>query len=532
MTLLLPPLQSPTGPAASREAVRFGDLSLSYGRLAGAADALAARIADAGRVAVWATPTPETVIAVVAALRAGVPAVPLNPRTGERELAHILADSEPTAVLAGPDDALPPALERLRRVTVDARAAGAPAQDTAVGALPADEDPESPALIVYTSGTTGPPKGAVLPRRAVAASLDALEDAWGWTGDDVLVHALPLFHVHGLILGVLGPLRRGGSVRHLGRFSPDGVARELASGGTMLFGVPTMYHRLAEVLDGPAGGSGPGSPADGGGSPAVGGGSPAVGGGSPAVGGTSSAGAGRDVLAGALAGARLLVSGSAALPVHDHERIAAATGRRVIERYGMTETLMNTGIRADGVPRPGTVGPPLAGVELRLAEEDGTVLGEPGAIGEIQVRGPNLFTGYLNRPDATAAAHTADGWFRTGDVGTVDEDGYVTIVGRKATDLIKSGGYKIGAGEIENVLLAHPGVREAAVTGEEDPDLGERVVAWVVAADPGSPPPAEELADHVAAQLAPHKRPRTVHYLDALPRNDLGKIMKRSLHAR
>ncbi|MGW3584716.1 acyl-CoA synthetase [Streptomyces rubiginosohelvolus] len=503
---LLPALQSPTGPAASREAVRFGALALTYGELAAASTALAARIADAGRVAVRATPTPETVIAVVAALRAGVPAVPLNPRTGERELAHILGDSEPTVVLAGPDDELPPALEKLRRVTVDARAAegsGAPAGSQAheVGAAGPDvyeigeAGPEDPALIVYTSGTTGPPKGAVLPRRAVAASLDALEDAWGWTGDDVLVHALPLFHVHGLILGVLGPLRRGGSVRHLGKFSPEGVARELGSGGTMLFGVPTMYHRLAEVLDGPAGT------------------------------------AERDSLTRALSGARLLVSGSAALPVHDHERIAAATGRRVIERYGMTETLMNTGIRADGVPRPGTVGPPLAGVELRLAEDDGTVLDEPGAIGEIQVRGPNLFTGYLNRPDATAAAHTADGWFRTGDVGTVDADGYVTIVGRKATDLIKSGGYKIGAGEIENVLLAHPGVREVAVTGEEDPDLGERVVAWVVATDPESPPSAEELADRVAAQLAPHKRPRTVRYLDALPRNDLGKIMKRSLRA-
>ncbi|MYR36013.1 AMP-binding protein [Streptomyces sp. SID4944] len=498
MTLLLPALQSPTGPAASREAVRFGDLSLTYGRLAGASAALAARIADAGRVAVWATPTAETVIAVVAALRAGVPVVPLNPRTGERELAHILADSEPTAVLAGPADELPPALEKVRRVTVDARAeaygGGAPADGGAPG--PGEGDPESPALIVYTSGTTGPPKGAVLPRRAVAASLDALEDAWGWTGDDVLVHALPLFHVHGLILGVLGPLRRGGSLRHLGKFSAEGVARELGSGGTMLFGVPTMYHRLAEVLDTPAGA------------------------------------AERDALARALTGARLLVSGSAALPVHDHERIAAATGRRVIERYGMTETLMNTGIRADGVPRPGTVGPPLAGVELRLVEEDGTVLQGPEAIGEIQVRGPNLFTGYLNRPDATATAHTADGWFRTGDVGTVDADGYVTIVGRKATDLIKSGGYKIGAGEIENVLLGHPGVREAAVTGEADPDLGERVVAWVVAADPDSPPAAEELADHVAGQLAPHKRPRTVRFLDALPRNDLGKIMKRSLDAR
>ncbi|MFZ4265664.1 acyl-CoA synthetase [Streptomyces arboris] len=493
MTLLLSALQSPTGPAASREAVRFGALSLTYGELAAASTALAARIADAGRVAVWATPTPETVIAVVAALRAGVPAVPLNPRTGEAELAHILADSEPTAVLAGPDEALPPALEKLRRVTVDARAAASEAPE---GYGPSEAAAEAPALIVYTSGTTGPPKGAVLPRRAIAASLDALEDAWGWTGDDVLVHALPLFHVHGLILGVLGPLRRGGSLRHLGKFSAEGVARELGSGGTMLFGVPTMYHRLAEVLDAAAGT------------------------------------VGRDSLADALAGARLLVSGSAALPVHDHERIAAATGRRVIERYGMTETLMNTGIRADGVPRPGTVGPPLAGVELRLVEEDGTVLSGPEAIGEIQVRGPNLFTGYLNRPDATAAAHTADGWFRTGDVGTVDEDGYVTIVGRKATDLIKSGGYKIGAGEIENVLLGHPGVREAAVTGEADPDLGERVVAWVVAADPDSPPRAEELADHVAGQLAPHKRPRTVHFLDALPRNDLGKIMKRSLHVR
>lgn len=467
---------------------------MTYDRLATASTVLAARLAGAGRVAVWATPTPETVVAVVAALRAGVPAVPLNPKTGTRELAHIVADSEPAAVLAGAGDVLPPVLDALERIDVDVDADTAPGGDGGV-ALP-EPSPESPALVVYTSGTTGPPKGAILPRRAIAASLDALEDAWQWTGEDVLVHALPLFHVHGLILGVLGPLRRGGSVRHLGRFSTEAVARELSSGGTMLFGVPTMYHRLAEALD--------------------------------------SSAPGAAELAKALAGARLLVSGSAALPVHDHERIAAATGRRVIERYGMTETLMNTGVRADGEPRPGTVGAPLRGVELRLVEEDGTVLtrdaAAPDAIGEIQVRGPNLFTGYLNRPDATAAALTGDGWFRTGDMATRDADGYVRIVGRKATDLIKSGGYKIGAGEIENALLDHPGVREAAVTGEPDPDLGERIVAWVVAADPAAPPTAEELADHVAAQLSPHKRPRTVRYLDALPRNDLGKIMKRSLH--
>ncbi|MEV5601962.1 acyl-CoA synthetase [Streptomyces sp. NPDC052299] len=486
MMPLLPALQDVSGPAAAREAVRFDDVTLTYSGLARQTDALAARLTGAGRVAVWATPTAHTVVAVVAALRAGVPAVPLNPKTGERELAHIVADSAPSLVLASPDDVLPPALAGLGRLDVTA----ALPDPAPVAALP-EPDPESAALVVYTSGTTGPPKGAVLPRRALAASLDALEDAWRWTSDDVLVHALPLFHVHGLILGVLGPLRRGGSVRHLGRFSPEGVARELASGGTMLFGVPTMYHRLAEALADP----------------------------------DASAG-----LAKALAGARLLVSGSAALPVHDHERIAAATGRRVIERYGMTETLMNTGVRADGAPRPGTVGPPLRGVELRLVEEDGTPLTGPDAIGEIQVRGPNLFTGYLNRPDATAAALTADGWFRTGDMATLDPDGYVRIVGRKATDLIKSGGYKIGAGEIENALLDHPGVREAAVTGEPDADLGERIVAWVVPADPAAPPTAEQLADHVAAQLAPHKRPRTVRYLDALPRNDLGKIMKRALH--
>ncbi|HWU05156.1 MAG TPA: acyl-CoA synthetase [Streptomyces sp.] len=485
MTSLLPALRGASGRTDSPEAVRFGEHVLTYAQLANASAALATRIAGAGRVAVWATSTPETVVAVVAALRAGVPAVPLNPKTGERELAHIVADSAPSVVLAGAGDGLPSALGGLPRLDVDPAAAGpAPA-----AGFPEPSE-ESPALVVYTSGTTGPPKGAVLPRRAITATLDALEDAWRWTGDDVLVHALPLFHVHGLILGVLGPLRRGGSVRHLGRFSAEGVARELLSGGTMLFGVPTMYHRLAGALDGPAGPGG---------------------------------------LREALAGARLLVSGSAALPVHDHERIAAATGRGVIERYGMTETLMNTGVRADGAPRAGTVGPPLPGVELRLVEEDGTVLQDTTSIGEIQVRGPNLFTGYLNRPDATAAAFTEDGFFRTGDMATIDPDGYVRIVGRKATDLIKSGGYKIGAGEIENALLEHPGVREAAVTGEPDADLGERIVAWVVPTDPGSPPGEPELSDHVAGLLAPHKRPRVVRYLDALPRNELGKIMKRSL---
>ncbi|MFC9956644.1 acyl-CoA synthetase [Streptomyces nigra] len=468
---------------AGRAALRFGDRTLTYGELGAAAGALAARIGGAGRVAVWATPALETAVAVVAALEAGAAAVPLNPKSGDRELGHILSDSAPSVVLAAPGDELPAPLAGLERVDVDVHAAGE---------LPGTEVPdEQAALVVYTSGTTGPPKGAVIPRRAVAHTLDALADAWQWTGEDVLVHGLPLFHVHGLVLGVLGPLRRGGSLRHLGRFGTEGVARELDEGATMLFGVPTMYHRIAQAL--------PEEPG----------------------------------LAQALGKARLLVSGSAALPVHDHERITAATGQRVVERYGMTETLMNTSVRADGERRAGTVGVPLPGVELRLVEEDGTPLtsydGE--SVGEIQVRGPNLFTEYLNRPDATRDAFTADGWFRTGDMAVRDPDGYVRIVGRKATDLIKSGGYKIGAGEIENALLEHPGVREAAVTGEPDADLGERIVAWVVPADPQTPPSADELADHVAGRLAPHKRPRRVHYLDVLPRNDMGKIMKRALGA-
>ncbi|MER7408794.1 acyl-CoA synthetase [Streptomyces sp. NHF165] len=480
MSLLFPALHT----ASSQTALRFGDRALTYRQLAAVASGLATKLDGASRVAVWATPEPETAVATVAGLLAGVPVVPVNPRSGERELAHIVADSTPAAVLTAPGAELPESLAGLPRTDVDLSEGEA----EAAWGLPPEPNEGTSALVVYTSGTTGPPKGVVLSRRAIASSLDALQDAWQWTADDVLVHGLPLFHVHGLILGVLGPLRRGGTVRHLGRFTTEGVTRELSSGGTMLFGVPTMYHRLADACQGDPG------------------------------------------LVQALAGARLLVSGSAALPLHDHERLTAATGQHIVERYGMTETLMNTSVRAEGPFRPGTVGVPLKDVDVRLVDEDGTRLPaeDTESVGEVQVRGPNLFTEYLNRPDATAEAFDG-GWFRTGDMAMRDADGFFRLVGRKATDLIKSGGYKIGAGEIENVLLGHPGVAEAAVTGEPDDDLGERIVAWIVPADPQSPPDEEELAALVAGQLAPHKRPRAVRHLEALPRNDMGKIMKRQL---
>jgi len=355
--------------------------------------------------------------------------------------------------------------------------------------LPDDGDAEDTALVIYTSGTTGKPKGALLPRRAIASNLDALARAWQWTADDRLVHGLPLFHVHGLVLGVLGPLRLGGSVHHLGRFDSSAAADALRGGATMLFGVPTMYHRLAADAEGDA------------------------------------------AVAEALGGARLLVSGSAALPAVDFDRIERATGQQVVERYGMTETLMNTAVRADGERRPGRVGPPLDGVELRLLADDGSVLetADDETIGEVAVRGPNLFTGYLNRPDATEAA-MRDGWFVTGDLGTLSPDGYLRLVGRRSTDLIKTGGYKVGAGEVEGALLEHPAVAEVAVTGEPDDDLGERIVAWVVVADGESATP-DALSDHVATLLTPHKRPRDVRFLEELPRNAMGKVMKTNLGA-
>jgi malonyl-CoA/methylmalonyl-CoA synthetase len=473
---LLPTLHRP----AETEAVRFGQRSVTYRALRAATAALVPGVSTAQRVAIWAQPALETCVALVAALAAGVPAVPVNPRLGTRELAHLVSDASPDLVLTAPQATLPQALRVLPRLDVDLGAQGA--------SLPPEPDPESPALIVYTSGTTGPPKGVVLPRRALSADIDALAAAWGWTAQDVLVHALPLFHVHGLVLGVLGPLRLGGTLHHLGSFSVEGVARELGGAATMLFGVPTMYHRLAAAAEQDS------------------------------------------QVAAALGRARLLVSGSAALPVSEHQRIAAATGQHVVQRYGMTESLITCAVRVDGPRRPGTVGPPLGPVVLRLVDEHGGIVevSDDDTVGEIEVAGPTLFLGYLNRPDATAEA-MRDGWLRTGDLATRGGDGSLRLVGRAATDLISSGGYKIGAAEIEDALLEHPGVIEVAVTGEADPDLGERVVAWVVAAsDP--PPTASELAEHVATLLAPHKRPRVVHYLPALPRNEMGKVCKSELH--
>lgn len=423
------------------DAVRIGQTQASWEQVRGAATSLADRIAGAPAVAVTASPSLETVVATVGALVAGVPLVPVPPDAGPMERDHILADSG--AVPVGPVD-------------VDARSSTShpePAGDRL-------------ALVLYTSGTTGPPKGALISRDAIAADLDALAEVWQWTPDDVLVHGLPLFHIHGLVLGVLGALRTGSRLVHTGRPTPAGYA---AAQGTLYFGVPTVWSRVC--ADPPA--------------------------------------------ARALSRARLLVSGSAPLPVPVFDALWALTGQRPVERYGMTETLITVSARADGPRRPGCVGTPLPGVRTRLSEPDG----------ELEVRGPTLFSGYLNRPDATASAYTVDGWFRTGDLAAVEPDGTHRILGRTATDLIKCGGFRVGAGEVEDALLAHPAVAEAAVVGAPHPDLGQEIVAYVVAAGAS----ARELADFVADRLSVHKRPRSVHFVDALPRNAMGKVQKARL---
>jgi fatty acid CoA ligase FadD36 len=434
-------------------AVSVAGRSLGWEELAGAAAAVASQVSGMERVALEAEATLETVVAVVGVLAAGATVVPVPPDAGPMEREHILGDSG-AAPLPAPVD-------------VSAR-----------GDLPvAPADADRTAMILYTSGTTGLPKGVMLSARAIATDLDLLATAWEWTAQDVLVHGLPLFHVHGLVLGVLGSLRVGSSLVHTGRPTPAAYA---GSGGSLFFGVPTVWSRVA---------------AD------------------PAA-------------AAALRGARLLVSGSAGLPVPVFDRLVSLCGQGPIERYGMTETLITVSGTASGDRRPGWVGTALPGVSTRLVGEDGAPAAfDAETVGSLEVSAPTVMSGYVNRPAETADLFTPDGWVRTGDVACVSPDGWHRIVGRESTDLIKSGGFRIGAGEVEAALLAHPSVSEAAVVGEPDDDLGHVVVAYVV----GEGIDGEALARFVADRLSVHKRPRRVVPVASLPRNAMGKVQKKLL---
>ncbi len=444
--------------------------SLCWGELEAASARAAGRLHRAGlrsgeRVLVSAASSLALAVAHLACLRLGLVIVPANPAYRAAELGLLLADARPRAAIV--DDA-----ER----AVSLRAQGSellvltPTLELADGPVPALDriGPEAPALLAYTSGTTGRPKGALLSHGNLHATAEALRIAWRWTPEDRLVHALPLFHMHGLGVALHGTLQAGASALLLPRFDPGDVLDALErSAATLFFGVPTMLHRL---LDHPR--------------------------------------------AGALARLRLLVSGSAALSADLHERIAARTGQLVLERYGMTETGMLVSNPVAGPRRPGAVGFPLPGVELRLA-----------ASGEIEVRGPNVFGGYLDRPDANAEAFTADAWFRTGDLGELAADGCLRIVGR-AKELVISGGYNVHPREVEEALLSHPAVREAAVVGTPSAEWGEVVTAYLVSERDVTLP---ELRAHCAERLAAYKHPRIVHRVAALPRNALGKLQRHRL---
>lgn len=554
----------PVGEASEAEAIAIGSKFLSYKNLAEAACNVAKRLAvlrscQAGRprpIAVWASPCLETCAAIAGVLAAGALLLPINPKIGVRELEHILTDSEFRTILA-PPNALLPDVSLLKTKSADSiTILTVELYEIAAGTDKSGRKPfkslsetttterwlnrtcgtesnnrkEATGILLYTSGTAGAPKGVHVGVDAIASNLDALARVWKWTAEDVVVHSLPLFHVHGLVLGLLGPLRFGTPLRipSSTHFDPAAIIAELNpkasdsdsdidSGlgsfgtdverrpGTMLFGVPTMYQRLCAFVER------------------------------------------NKKAAQTLKKTRLLICGSAPLPPSCRARFLQATGQTVLERYGMTETLIICSQRFEAVNCriESNVGRPLNGVELRLVDDTGAVI-EPGEeseensekggeIGEIEVRGPSLFYGYLNRPEATAAAFH-EGWFRTGDMATRALDGSIRIVGRRATDIIKTGGFKVGASEVENALLEHASVREAAVAGRPDSDLGERLVAWVVRSNPplttsvdSESDLSKELIAHVSTLLAPHKRPREIRFVAALPRNELGKVLKRAL---
>ncbi len=435
--------------------------------------AAAGRLFGAGlrkgdRIILSAAASVDLVVAHVAALRLGLIVVPVNGAYQKAELAHIVGDAEPRAAVV--DN--PQWVRWLAELAPEILVASPRLDLDDASALSLDQlSSRDPALLGYTSGTTGVPKGAVLTHGNLLAGAESVRIAWRWTPDDRLVLALPLFHMHGLGVGLHGTLLTGASALLLDGFSPDQVLGAAdAHDATLFFGVPTMYTRLAQSSR-----------------------------------------------LGELSRLRLCVAGSAPLSADLHRRLEEAAGVRVLERYGMTETIMLVSNPHDGERRAGTVGFPLPGVELQLAPETGEVL----------VRGPNVFAGYWRRPEATEAAFDEDGWFRTGDLGEFDEEGYLRLRGR-AKELVITGGLNVYPREVEDALRTHPDVEDVAVTGTPDEEWGELVTAWVVAA-PGKTPEMEDLRSHLEGVCAPFKHPRLLHLIDELPRNALGKVQKHLL---
>ncbi|WP_420585892.1 malonate--CoA ligase [Ruegeria sp.] len=458
---------------------------------------LAAQIANAltgyelepgERVAVQVEKSPEALALVAACAQTGLIFLPLNTGYTTSELRYFIENSGAKLVVcdASKKDGLTPiaAAQNARVETLNADGSGS-LMRRALGMLPAFEPvkrtEDDLAAFLYTSGTTGRSKGAMLTQANLLSNAETLVQEWRFTRDDVLLHALPIFHTHGLFVATNVVLASGGSMIFLPKFELDDMIR-LMPQATSMMGVPTFYTRLLSDAR----------------------------------------------FTGDLTRhMRLFISGSAPLLAETHERFEDRTGHRILERYGMTETNMNTSNPYDGERRAGTVGFPLPDVELKVTDPDSGETLPQGEIGMIEVRGPNVFQGYWQMPEKTAAELREDGFFITGDLGRVDEDGYVHIVGR-GKDLIISGGYNIYPKEIELLLDDQPGVLESAVIGVPHLDFGETPVGLLVA-EPGQTPNTDVILSKVQDALARFKHPRKLIVLDALPRNTMGKVQKNVL---
>ena len=417
------------------------------------------------RVALYAANSLEWIAAYLGVQRAGACVVLMNPDYHSAEAQHILGDSEPALVIADQQRAQIVTKLGLRTVPVEALPHGP------VPAMP-PIDSQSPAAILYTSGTTGRPKGAVIDHGNFLAQGRGALEVWRWTSRDVLVHALPLFHLHGLGMGLHGTLLSGGSAV-LVPFTPEKVMHELTHGGTMFFGVPSMYQRLCDWLEQ--------HPTD-------------------------------------LSHVRVFVCGSAPLPPALFERCTRLLGQAPVERYGITEGGIVVTNPYDGPRQPGRVGHPFPGVEVRLGELD-----------EVLLKGGQVFTGYWRNPQATAEAFTSDGFFRTGDVGEIGDDGTLAIRGR-IKELIITGGFNVYPREVELVLETHPAVQEVAVAGVPSDRWGEEVTAFVVPSGRGDLVESEIIA-FANERLASYKCPKRVVAVDKLPRNAMGKVQRSVLTA-
>jgi malonyl-CoA/methylmalonyl-CoA synthetase len=439
-------------------------------------------VARGERALVQVHKSPAAVILYLACLRAGVVFIPLNTAYQESELAYFLEDAEPALLVASPGLPAGKVAFNGARETIAGPLDAAPWAGFDGAAATVQATSSDPAAILYTSGTTGRSKGAVLTHGNLSSNVQVLAEAWRWQDDDVLLHALPIFHAHGLFVALHLALLGASPILFHEKFDAAAVMRDLPA-ATVFMGVPTFYTRL---LAEPA------------------------------------------FDAAMCSNIRLFVSGSAPLLDATFEEFENRTGHTILERYGMTEALMITSNPYDGPRIAGAVGPALPGISVRVIAEGGkpAATGEPGV---LEISGPNLFAGYWRNPEKTAEDHTADGWFISGDVATEDEAGFIRIVGR-AKDLIISGGYNVYPKEIELAIDAMQGVLESAVIGVAHPDFGEGVVA-VIAREPGSDLDSAAISAALATELAAFKRPKRVVIVDELPRNAMGKVQKAELRA-